>query len=193
MSENRKHPHEGRPDVRTIAILGLECAGLLVAAVLVGFIVGGCGEQSSQVASNGPQVERSAEGAAVVAMNPAPASGKSVEEGADVPSADSLPPEVVASVTDTLIVPGAAVEITAQTSADALDLLLSDGRGKPQPFVYDGAGKVWRAYYRVPLKSDDRLGLSVTAKNAGGRWRRVWVFLDVDRGSSTAATTPAQP
>src|SRR5262245_44623721 len=165
MLEKRKQP-DGRPDVRTIAILGLECAGLLVAAVLVGFIVGGCGEQSSQVASSGPQVERPAEGAAVVAMNPGPAGGKSVEEGADVPSADSLPPEVLASVTDTLVVPGAAVEITAQTSADAVDLLLSDGRGKPQPFVYDGAGKVWRSYYRVPLRSDDRLGLSVTAKNA---------------------------
>lgn len=194
MFENKKHPHEGRPDVRTIAILGLECAGLLVAAVLVGFIVGGCGEQSGQVASNGPQVERTAETSAVVAMNPGPSGATSVE-GADVPSPDSLPPEVVASVTDTLIIPGAAVEITAQTSVDARDVLLSDGRGSPQPFVYDGAGKVWRAYYRVPLKSDDRLGLSVTAKNTGGRWRRVWVFLNVDRGTGSVSreTTPVQP
>ena len=192
MHENRKQTPKSRPDLRTFAILGIECAGLLVAAVLVGFIVGGCGEQQSQgVASNGASPSSSGDDAsAVVAMTPSP-QAPSNEEGIDVASPDSLPPEVAASTTDSLVVPGAVVEITAQSSVDATLLTLSDGLSKPQSFIYDEAGKLWRTYYRVPLKAGERVGLSVTAKNERGRWRRVWVFLNVDRGGRV--TTPVTP
>jgi hypothetical protein len=190
MYEERKQPAGRRPELRTIAILGLECAALIAAAVGVGFIVGGCGEKADpRMTSNGSANPSTDGGGAMVAMAPSP-TAVPLEEGADVASADSLPPDVAASVTDTLVVPGAAVEITAQASPDALDLWLWDGIGKPQPFAYDQAGKVWRAFYRVPIKAGDRLGLSVTAKNAGGRWRRVWVFLTPERGGGNPQPSP---
>ena len=188
MHEDRKQAPKRPPDLRTFVILGIECAGLLVAAVLVGFIVGGCGEQPGhRVAGNGSAPSQSVEAAgAVVAMTPSPSQVPASEEGVDVASPDSLPPDVSASATDSLVVPGAVVEITAQSSVDATLLTLWDGLGKRQSFVYDEAGKLWRTYYRVPLKGSERVGLSVTAWNERGRWRRVWVFLNVDRGGRGA-------
>ena len=180
---NPKKPlTEKQRDRRTLALLGLELAGLIVAAVSIGLIVGSCGEKQDDTTSAAAQPVSAAsrsDVATVASHVPAIAT-----EGERAPSADSLPPEVTASVIDTLVTPGSAIEITAQTSADATDLFLWDGVGKRQPFSYDEAGKVWHAFYRVPLRPTDRLGLSVTAKNDGGRWRRVWLFLRVARGSS---------
>ena len=176
----RKAPTQKHSDRRTLALLGLELTGLIVAAVSIGLIVGSCGEKQDDTTSAAAQpVAAPAENevATVVSHVPAPAT----EEG-EVASRESLPPEVTASVIDTLVAPGSAIEITAQASVDATDLSLWDGVGKRQPFSYDEAGKVWHAFYRVPLRSADRLGLSVTAKNESGRWRRVWLFLSVDRG-----------
>ena len=169
-------------DRRTLALLGLELTGLIVAAVSIGLIAGSCGEKQDDTTSAAAQPLASAapsEVATVVSHVPAPAT-----EGGEVSSAESLPPEVTASVSDTLVSPGSAIEITAEASVDATDLSLWDGVGKRQPFSYDEAGKVWHVFYRVPLRSADRLALSVTAKNEGGRWRRVWLFLRVDRGPS---------
>jgi len=99
------------------------------------------------------------------------------------PSAEqefTLPPEIVASSPDSLVVPGSIVEITAEGSPDVTEVILSDGRGQSRPFVFDAAANVWRASYRVPLRSTtERVALSATATNGGSRWKRVWIFLNV--------------
>ena len=179
--------NQGKPltkkqgDRRTLALVGLELTGLIVLAVSIGLIVGSCGEKVDDTTSAAarPVAEGARSEVATVAGHvPAPGTDR-----AEVTSPDSLPPEVSASVIDTLVAPGSAIEITAEASVDATELSLWDGVGKRQRFSYDAAGKVWHAFYRVPLRSADRLGLSVTAKNDGGRWRRVWLFLRVDRGA----------
>ena len=105
------------------------------------------------------------------------------ETSAQAPAAEqaiTLPPEIVANVADSLVVPGSIVEITAEGSSDVTEITLSDGRGQSRPFVFDAAANVWRASYRVPLRSTtERLGLSATATNGGSRWKRVWIFLNV--------------
>ena len=100
----------------------------------------------------------------------------------------TLPPEIVANVTDSLVVPGSVVEITAEGSSDVTEIVLSDGRGQSRPFVFDASANVWRASYRVPLRSTtERLGLSATATNGGSRWKRVWIFLNVLPKQTTAS------
>ena len=80
--------------------------------------------------------------------------------------ADSLPPDVTAEAADSVVVPGATVELTAQASADAVEVFLWDGIGRKQSFTYDSTASLWRARYRVPLgAAAGRLGVSVTAKN----------------------------
>ena len=73
-------------------------------------------------------------------------------------------------------------------------MALSDGRGDALPMVKDSTGNVWRVNYRVPLRpKTDRLGLAVTAKNEGNRWRRVWMFLRINDGTQQVETeTPAE-
>jgi hypothetical protein len=177
---------EKQRDRRTMILLGVEVIGLIAGAFAIGLIAGGCGEKSTgqMSATSGSAPAAVSEPGATTAVVASQTSGATQPEGDYVASADSLPPEVEAAVLDSLVIPGAAVEITAQASPDAMELTLWDGLGKRQPFVYDEPGKVWRAFYRVPLKSADRVGLSVTAKNNSSHWRRVWVFLDVDRGGS---------
>jgi hypothetical protein len=101
-------------------------------------------------------------------------------EGIAAASADSLPPDVAVTVADTLVYPGGSVEITAAASSDVVGVMLWDGVGRKQPFVYDEETDTWKVFYRVPMKaSTDRVALSVTARNAPQRWRRVWLFLNV--------------
>jgi hypothetical protein len=146
--------------------------------------VGSCGEKQDVAGGpTQPAAESQTATVAAVASHTTP----EAPEGGSISSADSLPPEVTASVEDTLATPGSAIEVTAEASVDATELSLWDGFGARQRFAYDQQGKVWHAFYRVPLKSIDRLALSVTAKNGAGRWRRVWVFLHVERGSSAPA------
>ncbi|MGH7731278.1 MAG: hypothetical protein ACRENJ_08520, partial [Candidatus Eiseniibacteriota bacterium] len=104
-------------------------------------------------------------------------------------SSDSLPPDVDASIADSVATPGTIIEITAKGSPDVEEVLLSDGLGRPQRFAYDASVDLWRASYRVPVKApSERLGLSVTARSNIGRWRRVWVFVMV---SKVEVTEPA--
>jgi hypothetical protein len=183
--QDERKPTPKSSDRRMLALLGLELTGLVVAAVAVGLIAGSCGEKRDDAAnavSTQPSSEAVSTPVATVASHvPTQASRNQIT------SADSLPPEVTASVGDTLVIPGSAIEIDAQASVDATELSLWDGLGKRQPFSYDAQGKVWRAFYRVPLKSQERLGLSVSAKNEAGRWRRVWVFLHIGSESGAEA------
>ena len=49
----------------------------------------------------------------------------------------------------------------------------------------DAATGTWRTYYRAPMRAVERLGLAVIAKNGVQRWRRVWVFVRVEREPTT--------
>ena len=170
-----------------LAVLGA-CALALV----------GCGgsesEKPSASAGSVQAVPVTQGGGTVTTALPIPSAAVAEEEGEVVPSEDSLPPEVMASSSDTLVAPGSAVEIIALGSPDVRDMTLADGIGKTQPFVYDVGTKSWRAFYRVPMSSRiERLGLSVTAKNDAHRWRRVWIFLRLEREGGSTAGEPTQP
>jgi len=96
--------------------------------------------------------------------------------------ADSEPPDVIASIADSLVVPGGVVEVTAEASPDVVQVTLNDGIGKPKPLVYDAGAGLWRTTYRVPLKAGtQRVGFSITARNGREQWRRVWVFPSAPR------------
>lgn len=104
------------------------------------------------------------------------------EESRDVISIDSLPPDVAAYVVSKVVEPGEIIEVAAQGSPDVSEVSLADGIGRVLPMTYDSTAGLWRVFYRVPIGATaDRLGLSLTAKNSLHRWRRVWVFLTVQR------------
>ncbi len=98
----------------------------------------------------------------------------------EVTPAAYLPPDVVATETELVAVPGSIVEILAEGSDDVVEMILSDGGRTNAAFRFDEGAGLWRASYRMPLRpASNRIGLSVTAKNAEKRWRRVWVFVKV--------------
>ena len=145
----------------------------------------GCGASDEQKAGGSAHAVPVDQNAAVVAALPTQ-TGQGSDEGEVFASVDSLPPEIDVTVADTVVVPGAAIEITALGSPDVRDVVLMDGMGKSTSFVYDLQAKAWRTFYRVPMKNrTERLGLSVTAKNDGHRWRRVWLFLRIEKEGLT--------
>lgn len=106
----------------------------------------------------------------------------------------SVPPDAVVAVSDTFVTAGQPIEVVVQGTSDITEMALSDGRGDALPMVRDSSSDVWRVNYRVPLRPrTDRLGLSVTAKNDTNRWRRVWVFLQIDDGKQKAETETPGP
>jgi len=180
------------------AALGLS---LVVASLAIGFLAIGCGQHQTETAStetNAVQAaaakqprpaaahEATAAGGATAGEGMTEATPQAESEKAAV-SADSLPPDVVASASESLVTPGTIVEIAAEGSPDVVEVVLTDGIGKSQPLIYDSTAKCWRILYRVPLRTaTDRVGLSVTAKNSLNRWHRVWVFLKVQRDGAPA-------
>jgi hypothetical protein len=174
-----------RTDRYRVVIRAARAAMLASAAASLIVFATSCGKHTSEhVAASSQSAE------AVVASQPAPTSTpvspltvpSTVGEASVVTSADSLPPEVSVAGPDTLVAPGCIVELTAQGSPDVAKMVLSDGIGRKQPFAYDTNANVWRTFYRVPLKvTTERVELSVTATNDRNRWRRVWVFMNVDR------------
>jgi hypothetical protein len=159
---------------------------LITASAMVAFLALGCGEQKDRAA-----VETSATPAAALGQTPTTAvaaTATTMPEGTVggeglAASTDSLPPDVTAFAPDSLVTPGNVIEITAQASTDAGTVILTDGLGHKYPFVYDTDAKAWRVHYRVPIQTHlDRLGLSVTATNGTNRWKRVWVFLNIEGG-----------
>jgi len=192
MSEMKAHARE----------LG-KWSALAAAATAVVFLAVGCGRNGDQAASAGGSETRAAVAeqapgaAAAVPAAARSAAGEGVStalpEGNEAVSIDSLPPDVAASVTNTLVQPGEIIEVSAQGSSDVAEIHLSDGVRTMQPLVYDSTAGLWRAYYRVPLRTTaDRLGLSVTAKNGFNRWRRVWIFLTVERPGAAQDSLPGR-
>jgi hypothetical protein len=165
---------------------------LTMAAVVT--LAAGCGRQEDRAASAGgaaPDAAIAEQRAPVVAAAPAASPALAAQAGAqaepqeergDAISIDSLPPDVAAYVASKIVEPGEIIEVAAQGSPDVSGIDLSDGIGHAQPMTYDSTAGLWRTYYRVPIRTTaERLGLSVTAKNSLHRWRRVWVFLTVQR------------
>lgn len=184
---------------RQQALLGawVGATGLALLATIA--LLEGCSSGSSSHAQNasGPAPSASSSDQNVVASMPTAENlddlGYSqparIETSRDV---DSVPPDVVAAVSDTFVTAGQAVQVSVEGTNDITQMALADGRGDAIPMVRDASSNIWRASYRVPLRPrTDRLGLAVTAQNDAHRWRRVWVFLTVDDGRHTIeAETP---
>ena len=149
----------------------------------------GCGSHGESRAPSQPEAQASvaapAEQSSPVPKQPGMPPGNA---GASEPSAtrsDSLPPDIAVSLGDTLVTPGETVELTAEGTPDVVEVTLWDGVHERLAFTRDAEGNTWRVEYRVPLQlNSERLGLSVTAKNEAGRWRRVWLFLKLRDGAS---------
>ncbi len=165
------------------------------ATIALAFLALGCGKQTEQAATE----TTTTSGAGIARMDQVvAASTGTITREAGTPgvgdattSADSLPPDVAAFAPDTVLAPGSVVEILAEGSIDVTGIMLADGAGQSKPFVYDSTAKIWRAYYRVPVRSTaERLGLSVTATTGTGRWKRVWVFLELKGGEKPSVTEP---
>jgi len=150
----------------------------LVAITIVGALLfAGCGGQHAEQAqkvSAEPAVTQSG-GSAPVVLAKTDQAAPVVQDETPGSTADS--PDVTASVSDTLVAPGQSVEITARATSDVTAIELRDGLHEPQAFTYDEKANLWRASYRMPLRSASRVGLGVKAVNETNHWSRVWVFL----------------
>jgi hypothetical protein len=131
---------------------------------------------------------------AVETGSPAPAMNAALSQGstANVGDATNLPPEIALGEMDTHVRPGQPLNITVYGTPDVTEISLFDGLNDRQALVHDTGSDTWSVDYRVPLRSkSDRIGLSLTAKNAENRWRRVWVFLEVGSNGQAESTVPA--
>jgi len=179
---------------RTIRRTG--AGALFLATVAVALAAVGCGKQQEKVASTSTTGEALAAAVetprpqAAVTADATLAAATPAVLGEETVSSDSLPPDVSATIVNLETVPGGIIEIAAQGSPDVESITLSDGRGKAQAFVYDTTAKAWRVLYRVPLKAKEGLGLSITAKNTGNRWKRVWVFPKLGQEEAPADSLP---
>ena len=179
-----------------LAALGLT---VIVASLAVGLLAIGCGKQQSETATTETGIIRAADAGKAPAAANAAASATGTEATtpqAELNSADSIdamPPDILAKASADYVTSGEIVEITAQGTPDVVEVILKDGRGKTQPLVYDEAAAQWRGRYRVPLQpATERLGLSVTAKNAQKLQHRVWVFLQVQEIAAETAAPDSQ-
>ncbi len=187
-------------------MIGFYLAGCVALAVIAAaLLLSSCGAKGEKrVASSDPGTSSSFESQAVPAVAaggatsamPAGLGAAALPQGSgDAPAAGSgegLPPEIAIGEMEKVVAPGEAVAFTVYGTPDVTEMSLWDGLHDRQPFVLDRAAGVWRVDYRVPLRpKSERLGFSVTAKNDLGRWRRVWVFLQV--ASTAQAEAPAVP
>jgi len=167
--------------------LGAATFALITLAVAVP--LAGCGSHGESRAPSQPEAQASVT-APVEQSAPVPKQAGMPQGGASAGEApathpDSMPPDLAVSVGDTLVTPGETVELTARGTPDVVEVTLWDGVHERLAFTRDAEGNTWRVQYRVPLRlKSERLGLSVTAKNEAGRWRRVWLFLKLRDGAS---------
>lgn len=160
---------------------GVILLGLIAATLLLQ----GCGGEKSASSSGASEpasqpvlaepadvVAASSEGPAVMAAQPPAAE-----------PAGGLPPEIALREIDTHVTPGQAITIIAEATPGVTEVVLYDGFGDPQALVRDPSGdNTWSVGYRVPLRPrEERFGLSVTARDEHRRWRRVWLFLEVQK------------
>jgi hypothetical protein len=170
--------------LRSAAGLGI---ALLAVPVAVTLAVFGCGNDGGDTtaASTAGSEEHVVRSAGVAA---APATAVTATQvagpdpaGVGLVSANEAPsPDVTASVQDSTVQPGHAIDVMAIATDDVRQVVLWDGIHDRQAFAFDSTAGVWRASYRMPLKAE-RVGLSVTAFNTRDRWRRVWVFVNAPK------------
>ena len=177
-----------------LAALGLT---VVVASLAVGLLALGCGQQQAETSKTEHGTIQAADAGKAPAV--ANAATSATEAQGETPQSEqtesiiALPPDVLATSSTDTVTPGQIVEITAQGTPDVVEVILKDGRGKMLPLVYDEAAAAWKGHYRVPLRpATDRLGLSVTAKNAQELKQRVWVFLQVERIAAETAAPDSQ-
>jgi len=197
MHTNQESRERSRSEVRMRRWFSGACDVVVVSLAVSGacLLVSGCGQRDNLHSSYTSSTTQSVESQAVGAP-PQPASGDPGQSLTAVPASSqvlvgsknaggstetqSLPPEIAVSIADTLVQPGAGIEITAEGTPDVTEMVLWDGLNDAQAFYHDSSRNEWKVSYRVPLRPrQERIGLSVTAKNEAGRWRRVWVFLHV--------------
>jgi len=171
------------------------CAWASVTAMALVATIGlaeGCAHDHTRVSDT--STSSAATQQAVVASNEGLSTGASSPLEAPVGTVNgehSLPPDLVAAVSDTFVTAGQPIEVTVQGTPDVAEMALSDGRGDPLPMVRDSLDDTWRVDYRVPLRpKQNRIGLSVTAKNDQRKWARVWLFLTVDDGKQQIESVP---
>jgi len=181
----REAKHRRSPRLRVARVSTIALVSALAAYVLMG-----CGQHKSHELAQTSSVHDGLVVAQPASVTPqAPTTSQSSETTESTPreaatSVDAVPPEVNANVTDTSVVRGSVIEVSAEGSSDVVSMSVKDDLGTELPMAYDSANQVWRAFYRVPLKSKtERVGLAVTAKNASGRWRRVYEFVQVEHES----------
>jgi len=175
---------------------------MLVALTVVALMAVGCsqkeGEMTSSAATPGrvalaghSSVEQASHAETSTAVEPAGTAGPGREQGTvDAAAAESLPPEIDATVAETPVEPGTVIEISAVGSSDVTEMVLRDALGKSYPMTRNEETGTWRVFYRVPMKvTGDRLALSVTARNGVNQWRRVWVFPTVIRVEAMSDST----
>jgi len=181
---------------RERALMGVWVGGTLVALVATVALLESCGNSrtsASRRVSYGQQ-DATAPQAVVASTGPIQAETSSGLDAVNTIGGESdgltVPPDVVASVSDSFVKPGQPIEVSVEGTPDITEMALSDGRGDAIPMVRDSSGLVWKVNYRVPLRPrTDRLGLAVTATNDTHRWRRVWVFLQVGDGEQHIEAT----
>ncbi|MFI5372262.1 MAG: hypothetical protein ACHQ52_11955 [Candidatus Eisenbacteria bacterium] len=168
-------------DERERKVFGVgRIVALALGAIAVAVLVTSCGQSGGDHTQSSQRVAAEPAVATVASTSPAPVPPPGSRPATVVD--DGMSPDLSFTVADTLVSPGEAIEIAVQATPDVRTVTLADGSGSPEAFVHDDTTDVWRVGYRVPLKPrQDRLGLSITARTAADRWRRVWVFLRIQK------------
>ena len=173
------------------AMFGACIAGSAIALVATVTLLASCGSDGSSIqpASSSHETVAAPPQNVVASTIGLQGTASSVPQIESSDELKSVPPDAVVAVSDTFVTAGQPIEVVVQGTTDVTEMALSDGRGDALPMVRDSSSDVWRVNYRVPLRpKTDRLGLAVTATNGSHRWRRVWVFLQIDDGKHRIET-----
>jgi len=158
-------------------------SALIAAPLLIALVALGCGEEKEKATANLATTDTAAPvgtGAplAGAATTVQPASAVATPRDDDSATDQTLPPDIVAAGPESIVAPGSVVTVAATGSTDVTSVLLTDRAGQKTPFTYDSESNLWKASYRVPIRSTgSKLALAVTATTEANRWKRVWVFL----------------
>lgn len=192
--ENKQTQLLERAAARQRVMLGAWVCATVIALLSSVTLLGGCGHErrSTKAASYSSEPASAPQQnviASTVSLQGTSGTVPFAQPTGSSDEAGSVPPDVVVAVSDTFVTAGQALEVMVEGTPDVTEMALSDGRGDALPMVKDAASNLWRVNYRVPLRPrSNRVGLSVTAKNESHRWRRVWLFLQVNDGKQQVET-----
>lgn len=168
----------------------------LAGSALVLLALAGCGTDETDSSSTDSHVQAAAATPVTTQSNAVArqAGGGSSSQVAASAASDSgyaPPPELELAGPDSVVAPGDVIEVTAQATPDAEQLVIWDGVGDHEAMTYDADARVWRARVRLPLRPrTDRVAISVTAYDGSRHWRRRWLFVNVG-GRPESAAQPA--